>query len=319
MVTATPSSAPQSDLATGLAGRQVALGNAFLALVVPTTALIILGALVRAHEAGLACPDWPLCFGEFVPRFDLQVAFEWGHRVLAGAIALGFAALASLAFRAHSGPFRARPWILLAAVLLITQILLGALTVWQLLASWTVTSHLVTGNTFNLVLLCIGLTLREDGTGRRIATRTTRALRVGVCALAALLFVQIVLGGLVSSQFAGMACPEWPRCNGGAWWPSSKGSVGLHLFHRWNAALLLLAMVGVAFAARREPRLRALAWGVAALGIVQMTVGIANVLLAIPVEVTGLHSALAALLILGTGALVREAFLTPESIPPAAP
>jgi hypothetical protein len=47
----------------------------------------VLGALVRAHEAGLACPDWPLCFGELVPRFDLKVAFEYGHRVTAGAVA----------------------------------------------------------------------------------------------------------------------------------------------------------------------------------------------------------------------------------------
>jgi len=61
--------------------------------------------------------------------------------------------------------------------------------------------------------------------------------------------------------------------------------------------------------------MRGLAWAVAALGTCQLVVGIANVLLAIPVEVTGLHSALAALLILGTGALVREAFLAPEATP----
>jgi heme A synthase len=281
--------------------------------VVPTTCLIVLGALVRAHEAGLACPDWPLCFGEFVPEFDLKVAFEWGHRVLAGAIALGFAALASLAFRINRGAFRARPWIVAAAVLLALQILLGALTVWQLLASWTVTSHLVTGNAFNLALLCIGLTLREDAAGRQIAAQVGAAARIGVGVLALLLGLQIVLGGLVSSQFAGMACPEWPRCNGGAWWPSSRGSVGLHLFHRWNAALLLASAGGVALLVRREPRLRALAWGVAALTTGQMGVGIANVLLAIPIEVTGLHSAIAAFLILCTGALVREAFLAPTA------
>ena len=54
----------------------------------------MLGALVRAHEAGLACPDWPLCFGEFVPAFDLRVGFEYSHRVLAGSVSLLFAALA---------------------------------------------------------------------------------------------------------------------------------------------------------------------------------------------------------------------------------
>jgi heme A synthase len=315
MASADPSAAPRPSLSRALESRQAWLGSGFLALVVPTTCLIVLGALVRAHEAGLACPDWPLCFGELVPEFDLQIAFEWSHRALAGAVALGFAALASLAFRVHERGFRARPWILVAAVLLLVQILLGALTVWRLLASWTVTSHLVTGNAFNLALLCIGLTLREDGAGRRIATRVGAAARIGVVLLGGLLLLQIVLGGLVSSQFAGMACPEWPRCNGGAWWPSSRGSVGLHLFHRWNAVLLLAAAFAVAFLARREPRIRGLAWTAAALGTCQLVVGIANVLLAIPVEVTGLHSALAALLILVTGALVREAFLAPDAMP----
>ena len=56
------------------AARRLAAG--FLALLAMTWALIVLGALVRAHGAGLACPDWPLCFGELVPRFDLKVAFE---------------------------------------------------------------------------------------------------------------------------------------------------------------------------------------------------------------------------------------------------
>ena len=77
--------------------RRLAAG--FAALLGLTWALIVLGALVRAHAAGLACPDWPLCFGELVPRFDLKVAFEWGHRVTAGAVSLAFAALAAFALR----------------------------------------------------------------------------------------------------------------------------------------------------------------------------------------------------------------------------
>lgn len=288
------------------------VANGFLALVVPTFCLIVLGALVRAHEAGLACPDWPLCFGQFIPAMDLQVAFEWSHRVLAGGVALTFAWLAISAFRLHSGAFQGRRWIVASGVLLAVQIFLGALTVWQLLASWTVTSHLVTGNAFNLALLCTGLSLREAARARRIETRIARGLALGVTATAALLFVQIVLGGLVSSRFAGMACPEWPLCNGGAFWPSSRGNVLLHLLHRWNAALLVAAMLGVTFFSRREPRLRWLLVALTGVGLLQMVVGIANVLLAIPVEVTGLHSALAAILVLLAGTAVREAHLQPR-------
>src|SRR2546426_6456751 len=75
------------------------LAPAFAGLAVATWALIVLGALVRAHGAGLACPDWPLCFGTVAPRMDVRVAFEYSHRALAGTITLGFLALAATAWR----------------------------------------------------------------------------------------------------------------------------------------------------------------------------------------------------------------------------
>ena len=77
--------------------RRLAAGYAVVVGV--TFCLIVLGALVRANDAGLACPDWPLCFGEVVPRMNVKIAFEWGHRVLAGGVALGFAALATWTLR----------------------------------------------------------------------------------------------------------------------------------------------------------------------------------------------------------------------------
>ena len=79
------------------AARRLAAG--FAALVVLTFGLIVLGALVRANDAGLACPDWPLCFGQVVPEFDVKVGFEWGHRALAGSVSLLFLGLAFVVLR----------------------------------------------------------------------------------------------------------------------------------------------------------------------------------------------------------------------------
>src|SRR5262245_51922878 len=111
-------------------GTHARLGIGFALLAALTWALIVLGALVRAHGAGLACPDWPLCFGEFVPQMDLHVGFEWSHRVVAGSVALCFAALAALTWRSTRAGDPVRRPLALAAALLAVQILLGALTVW---------------------------------------------------------------------------------------------------------------------------------------------------------------------------------------------
>jgi cytochrome c oxidase assembly protein subunit 15 len=297
------------------AARRLAAG--FLALLAFTWALIVLGALVRAHGAGLACPDWPLCFGELVPRFDLKVAFEWGHRVTAGGVGLAFAALAALALQ-RSATRRATARLLaLAGALLAAQILLGALTVWHLLASWSVTAHLLTGTSFALALLLIACALRDLGAPARRPVRGSRASTRALGLAALLLALQIALGGLVSSNYAGLACPEWPTCNGGLWFPSFRGNVGLHLLHRYNGYLLLAALALAALASRRDAPLRTPAFAALAIGLLQVGVGIANVSFGLPVEVTALHSALATALAAALTLALREIAPRTRPAPPA--
>ncbi len=279
----------------------------FAALVAVTSSLIVLGALVRAHEAGLACPDWPLCFGQVIPEMDLQIAFEWSHRVLAGFVTLCFAFLALRTLRRPALRAATGPWLAAAALLLAVQIVLGALTVWLLLAAETVTAHLVVGNTFNAILLLLALRLRGVARPRALPA-VPRAARIALVAAGVLLASQVVLGGLVSSTYAGLACPDWPACSGGSWFPTWRGTVGLHLVHRWNAVLLLAAIGAAALVCRGVPRLGAIAGLAALLAVGQVLVGIANVVLGLPVEVTGLHSALAAALVLALAAGLREAF-----------
>lgn len=272
----------------------VLLVRSFAALIAATFCLIVLGALVRANDAGLACPDWPLCFGEFIPRIDLRVGFEYAHRVLAGGVGICFAALAVAIVRRPGLRARCALPLGVAAVLLAVQILLGALTVWQLLAAWTVTSHLLTGNAFAATLLWTLLSLGGDTERPRVRGPVRGAL----AAAAVLLFLQMLLGGLVASLYAGLACTEWPACNNGVWFPSFEGSLGTHLFHRWNGVLLVGALAAFWRAARSQPGLSRVAGIALIVGLAQIAVGVANVLTRIPAEITGLHSALATALVL---------------------
>jgi cytochrome c oxidase assembly protein subunit 15 len=298
------------------AARRLAL--AFSALAAACLGLIVLGALVRAHGAGLACPDWPLCFGELIPTFDLKVGFEWTHRLVAGCVSILFAVLAWWTLRAP-GTSRATRWLLgVAATLLVAQVIVGGLTVLHLLAAWTVTSHLLTGNAFAATLLLVALQLREDS-APRVRQPATPGDRFAVVLPAGLLVLQIGLGGLVSSTYAGLACEQWPTCNDGVWFPTFAGAVGLQLTHRLVAYALLTALAYAAFATRRQPglaRVTALAFFI---GLLQVGVGVTNVWFRIPVEVTGLHTGLAAALVFTQSIAVREVALREHRDPTAAP
>jgi cytochrome c oxidase assembly protein subunit 15 len=285
------------------------LATGFFALVGLSYLLIVLGALVRANDAGLACPDWPLCFGKLVPRFDVKVAFEYTHRVVAGGLALCFVWLAWRTLRDVELRARCGAVLALAAGLLVAQIILGGLTVLQLLAAWTVTSHLLTGNAFAATLLWIGLALKDAERGAPAAPQTSGAIRAAIAASVLLLALQMLLGGLVASRYAGLACSHWPACGPEGWFPSFEGAVGLHLLHRWNAVLVAATLAAAWLSCRSVPALRRLTTLALALATAQFIVGVANVLLELPVEVTGLHSALAAALVLTWTATVQAAGL----------
>jgi cytochrome c oxidase assembly protein subunit 15 len=304
---AAPGPAVDDDLVPAEHARLRAAASCF-ALVALTYLLITIGALVRAHDAGLACPDWPLCFGEFLPAMNLEVTFEWTHRLIAGSVALLFAGLTISLLRRPETPLPCRRLLGLATGLLTAQILLGALTVWLKLASWTVTAHLITGNSFCVTLLLIGCSLRDSVHGRAARPAAATHARSLVLVCAALLFVQMLLGGLVSSRYAGLVCTEWPACNGGHWFPTWSGNVGLHLLHRMNGYALIAAFGWAVMAARGDAKLHRLLTLLLCLSVLQIAVGVANVLLGLPQEITGLHTALAAALVLTLTLAVRDLY-----------
>ncbi len=268
------------------------------------------GAAVRANGAGLACPDWPLCFGELVPTFDFGVILEWGHRAVAGSVSLLFVGGLALAWRKPQT--RRVTWVLgwIGLALLLAQVIMGGLTVLELLASWTVTGHLILGNSFLACVLLILLALHSVGREPVNAPLGRVARGLGIATAVALL-LQLAVGGLVSSNYAGLACTTWPSCQGGAWFPTLSGHMGLQVLHRLVAYGLVALWLGFAWTVRHDEQLRR--YGVLGLVLVlgQAALGIANVLLALPVDVTVAHTAGAAALVLITTAMVRAVAIRP--------
>ncbi len=130
-------------------------------LVVALIALVGIGGATRVMEAGLACPDWPLCYGSFLPgrQMNLQVFLEWFHRLDAFLVGLALLALQLVVLRRPAG--RRPVWLIAASAaalaLVAVQGLLGALTVTQLLRFDVVTAHLLTA----LVLVALVSALHQ--------------------------------------------------------------------------------------------------------------------------------------------------------------
>lgn len=285
------------------------------ALVGVTYVLLVFGASVRVHGAGLACPDWPLCFGKVVPPIDFQVSLEFGHRVLAGLVSLGYVAVLFGVFRAREALGRGVLAVgALGLGILVVQIILGGLTVLELLAEWTVTSHLLAGNAFCATLFVLALRLRPQPARAPIPG----ALRIGGGLLMAAVVAQLALGGLVSSSHAGLVCGTWPTCDGTSWFPTFSGLVGLQVSHRLLAYVVAALALGVAAITRGRGRAGVAGALVAGLVLCQVALGVANVLLHLPVEVTLAHTAGAAAIVLATTWLNHELWAAPLAAPRSA-
>jgi len=288
----------------GLA-RRLAWGFAVLTAV--TWMLIVLGALVRAHGAGLACPDWPLCFGQWIPRFDFRVAYEWGHRLLASIVSSGLLLLSIGILRSPELRSGLRRLLVIAWGILAVQVVLGGLTVLLLLAPWTVTAHLLVGISFCVTLLWIARELFEWGRAP-VPVPSSRAARIVAVGAMVLLVLQLGLGGQVSSRGAGLACLSFPTCDGSSVVPALTGLVGLQVLHRLNGFALLGALIALTWVVRDRPRAQRLVLTATRIGVLQIGVGVLNVLFRLKVEITALHTALAAALVLVLSLALREVF-----------
>jgi heme a synthase len=286
-----------------------------------TFVVVVVGAYVRLSDAGLGCPDWPGCYGKPVPAEIADadaLAKAWkemGHRYLAAALGLLILALAALGWRTRRSPVLAPAIVVVVAV----QATLGMWTVTMLLKPAIVTAHLLGGMT-TLALLCwLSLSLFEHAPAPRMSALKTP----GALALAAL-GVQIALGGWVSANYAALACPMVPGCPGATDYANAfhvlrelgqtaDGQLlsldALRAIHWTHRVFALVALGAIAYAALRARLLsRGLAATVAILLIVQIGLGLANVVFGLPLPLAAAHNAGAAALLVALVVLNFFAF-----------
>jgi cytochrome c oxidase assembly protein subunit 15 len=308
--------------------RKLAWITAFL-----TLDLIMIGSFTRLTDSGLGCPDWPGCYGHSNPWsaadhiLQAQIAMptgpvttskawiEMAHRYFALAVGVLIVVLTVHAWlRATRSPSALSPWWASAALVWVCmQGLFGALTVTMKLQPAIVMLHLLGG--MGLLAILTSMALREAP-----AVTPIVAPRVRVAAIAALglLFVQIALGGWVSSNYAVMACPDFPLCQGQlfppmdfstgfTWWralgQTSQGQViavqalvAIHWVHRMFAIVVLIAVGLLAWQLWRSGLTR-LAKALAGLLLLQLLTGLSNVVLQWPLLLAVLHSGGSALLV----------------------
>ncbi|HEY6061603.1 MAG TPA: heme o synthase [Gemmatimonadales bacterium] len=274
-----------------------------------TFLLIVLGGLVRATGAGLACPDWPLCHGRLIPPLQGLIIIEYSHRLVASLV--GFLTVAVVV---SAWPHKRVRWHAAAALLLVgVQIVLGGLTVRTELTAWLVVAHLGTAMTFFATL--VGLVLRT-WTGDTPPQRT--ALRTWSWITLAATFGLVLLGGYVGATEAGIACPDWPLCYGRIL-PAPGGAAAVHMAHRFAAAgagLLILITAVIAYRVeRRRDDLQALTAVAVGLLVLQVLLGALNVEYRLAPGVTTSHLATAAALF---AVLVMLAVLSGRSRAPVA-
>ncbi|WP_448380715.1 COX15/CtaA family protein [Gloeomargarita sp.] len=259
-------------------------------LVGATWGLMALGSATRVMEAGLACPDWPLCFGQVVPvkEMDVQVFLEWFHRLVAAMVGLGVLTLTGVAWwwRVHLP--RWLPWGVTAALgLVLWQGILGGLTVTQWLRFDIVTAHLGTGLAFFSLLLTLVMLLQEAPA----LTQPLPRFLPGLALVAALtVYGQSLLGGLVASRWAAHQCFLGRELCQVLHW---------HLLGVIPATLASLAVGVVAWRQGRvAPWLGRWGQGVLVLLALQLGVGVATYQLRLQVEpLTVMHQAVGALLL----------------------
>lgn len=307
--------------------------------------LVLFGAFTRLTDSGLGCPDWPGCYGhmspvgavasisaaqEAMPTGPVTLSKAWVemvHRYLATAVGVLITVLALVSWIERKRLSVWIGWPLVTLFWVCLQGAFGALTVTMKLFPAIVTMHLLGGMVLLALLRMqsVGYALAAPGSPER--TSVSSGVRKLLWAVFALLWLQIALGGWVSTNYAVLACSEFPACQG-SWWPDMDFRQGfsfwrelgetrggeaiafsaltaIHYVHRLSAYVVFVAMGLTAWRLWSIPALRRTAQALLMLAAWQLFSGLANVVLDWPLLAAVAHTGgAAALVIVMTGALV---------------
>ena len=312
-----------------------------------TLCVVVFGAYVRLTDAGLGCPDWPGCFGTLTvpeskvaiieaqglyPESIVEVGKAWRemiHRYLAGILGLLILLISFVSYKIrHELKVKLTlPFIILALV--IFQATLGMWTVTELLKPAIVTAHLMGGMT--ILALLTYLTHRHLG-----AVSNTIVIDPGIKSYIrfgfVLLFIQILLGGWTSTNYAALACTDFPTCHGSLM-PDMDFKNGFNPFrelgmtasgenlsikalqaiqwvHRVGALILTAYFIFMVYLLRNYPSTRFYRNILLLILLLQVIIGIANLVMHLPLFLATLHNLGAALLVIIT--TIINSRITPQ-------
>lgn len=315
--------------------------------------LVLFGAFTRLTDSGLGCPDWPGCYGSASPlgaTDEIHAAqtaqptgpvthgkawIEMVHRYLAtgvGVLITVAMALAWAQWRRDRGARAPALWATATFVGVCVQGAFGAFTVTLKLYPAVVTAHLLGG------LILLALLAAQGAAPRRGEAVVSARLRNAMFAVAALAAVQIALGGWVSTNYAVLACTDFPTCQG-QWWPpmdfehgfsvlrplgAGKNGEGflpfaaltaIHMTHRLGAVVVLGALLWLASALWRVPALRRFALALGSVVLWQLASGVSNVVLGWPLLAAVAHTGGAAALVIVMTTLLVRTRREPAAVP----
>lgn len=329
--------------------------NYYLLFVITVTfAVITLGAYVRLSHAGLGCPDWPGCYGYLigVPDNSIEIANaensfqgsnvdigkawkEMIHRYIAGALGIFIFILPFIFYKNNTN--KLFNLSLLVSILVVMQAMLGMLTVTLQLQPLIVMMHLMGGLTIITLLWLIFLRynknnyFNESQSFPNLSLKRIKNLSVLGYITLIVLVIQIMLGGWTSTNYAALACADFPKCNA-SWWPQmdfynafmielatdlnyefgrldSPARVAIHFTHRIWAIVAAAMLVILSIASYKTIKIsyqKIISLCLVLFLFIQVTLGILNIKMGLPIYVAVAHNGNAAILLM---CLVTQLYL----------